>query len=680
MPLQSDWIPNEDYLDREIFANQIILSLQSSFKKVEESIVIGICGSWGSGKTTFLKFIENAIHQTNINSYARYKIVHFNPWEITSQDDIERNLLESIINNIESLQWKDNIKTADETLKKYLRYLNYLKFVKHVHPIAKNIIDAIDEYGKKVVIASPKDLKREINSLLEANEIKLYVIIDDLDRLEPSEVLAVFKAVKLNAAFLNTFYFIAYDKKVVIESLRKQYSENAEQYLEKIVQADFNIPEIRNEQVENIFFETLKNLLYQLNAKVDDPEVFKIWKYAGFKNYFRTLRDIKRYFNSLSLSLPNIITEVNLADYISLEAIKVFDYQGYLLLFETYKEVQRKGSFSEIKFDNEILKLFTNPISRSLIEALFKLNPIFQHNRASLNKKKLNDPEFFERYYTLHIASTDISESMLATFLTNGSNKMNILNEALSLGKIDNLLRRISDTQIGSHYKVTEDYDCFYALLQFGDNNDLRLKDSTVEYLWHAYFNLAKIMKPHSEAAKQAVKELFCRTDPYQPARAYFNYSILLFSEQERLSFEFDKTMLEQLNLSINQLKKTFLIHLKANIENCIISIDQRKNGASFHTIIYAFGKYLPEDYIQMLEKYLSSSQVLTFIVKNYLIHTGSNGTNLSYRLNSDFKNIMVPDIIFSRFFEQLQKIQKGTLEEDDYIVIQYFIKHSPNT
>jgi uridine kinase len=678
MALKTDWLPQNDSLDRELFAHHIIKSIHSSFLKVDESIVIGICGSWGSGKTTFLTYIENAINRIYENNKGIYKIVHFNPWETVSQDDLQRSLLESIINNLKTLKWKENIKTADETIKKYLRYLNYLKFARHVHPIAKNIIDAVEQYEKKVVISSPDELKAEINSLIKSNEIKLYVIIDDLDRLEPAEVLAVFRAVKLNAAFANTVYFIAYDKQVVIESLKKHYSENAEQYLEKIVQADFAIPEIRNEQIENIFFTHLKDLLKQLSVIVDDPEIFKIWKYAGFRNYFRTIRDVKRYFNSLSLSLPNIISEVNLTDFISLEAIKVFDYKGYVLLFDTYKEIQRKGSFGNFKFDSETVKLFTNSITRSIVEALFKINPIFQHTKDSLNQKKINNPEFFERYYTLHIASTDISETMLSTFLTKGSNKINILNEALSLGKINNLLRRISDTQIGSHFKVTEDYDSFYALLHFGDNNDLKLNDSTMEHLWYAYFNLARIMKPQTEAAKRAVKEIFCRTDPYQPARAYFNYCIILFSEQNRLSAEFDKTMLEQLNISINHLKKTFLAHLKGNIENCFISIDQRNKGASFHTVVYAYGKYLPEVYIQTLEKYISSSHVLSFIVKNYLIHFGSNGTNVSFRLNLDYKKIMVPDNIFSRFFEELRKIQKGVLEEDDYLAIQYFIKHSP--
>jgi predicted KAP-like P-loop ATPase len=111
--------------------------------------------------------------------------------------------------------------------------------VKHIHPVASKIVDAVDEYNKKVSAVSVDDLKKKINDLIAEKQVKLYIFLDDLDRLEPEEVVNIFKTIKLNANFLNTYFFVSYDKKVVIHSLTKQFGENSADYLEKIVQVDF---------------------------------------------------------------------------------------------------------------------------------------------------------------------------------------------------------------------------------------------------------------------------------------------------------------------------------------------------------------------------------------------------------------------------------------------------------
>ena len=87
--LSFDNIAQADLLGRKKFAGQIVKSLVSSFDKVEESIVVGICGRWGSGKSTLLKFIVESIKEEYKNSAnENYIIFEFNPWMFSGQEQL----------------------------------------------------------------------------------------------------------------------------------------------------------------------------------------------------------------------------------------------------------------------------------------------------------------------------------------------------------------------------------------------------------------------------------------------------------------------------------------------------------------------------------------------------------------------------------------------------------------
>lgn len=672
--MNSDGIAKIDQLGRNKFADQIVKSLISSFDAINESIVIGICGEWGSGKSTLLSFIEDHLNTAYSNDHDKYEIISFNSWANTGTNELQRSLLESIIHSLDTIKWKESIEDANNSFKKYLKYLNYLKFIKHVHPIAENIVDAIDDYTNKVSINTIDEIKEQADKLIKQKGIKLYILIDDLDRLTPEEITSLFKVLKLNINFINTFFIIAYDKEIVINALESAYGKNGEKYLEKIIQADFLIPQLLEEQIEEIFFKNMKDIFLHLNIKYDERKVFSVWKYHGLREYFNNLRDIKRFFNTLFFSLPNIAEEINVYDFISLEAIKVFDHGSYEKIYADTRIIRRRAIWESISYNEETIALYTNTTTQSILRYLFIVKTNYAFYKDSLNAKRLKDSEFFERYFSLYISSKDVTEEKLKLFLTKDSNKKEILKEILENGKIKNFLRRLSDNDLGKYYQL-DDEKIFFEFLGFWDNYPDEITPELDEYIWNSYFNIAHAFTDKFKGAKLAIKELFLNWGNPMPMRFVFNYFINLFEVEGRTDKQFHSQVREQVDLMSEELQTSFKEYLLKLASNYLYSFS--RDNPNWITILFinAYALNCKSEYIIEAERYFKNANFLVNLIKfNFLMIESESNKPIDIRL--DKKDIFFPNNLYHVFMDSLKTIKKGALNETDQEYVDFFLKH----
>lgn len=98
------------------------------------------------------------------------------------------------------------------------------------------------------------DAKRE--KLNEHNkEVKLIVVIDDLDRCLPEDALDVLEAIKLFIDFPNTYFMIAMDGNIIQKGLNVRYNQydssviRAKDYYEKMIDLSFNMPAAIKEKI-----------------------------------------------------------------------------------------------------------------------------------------------------------------------------------------------------------------------------------------------------------------------------------------------------------------------------------------------------------------------------------------------------------------------------------------------
>jgi predicted KAP-like P-loop ATPase len=117
---------------------------------------------------------------------------------------------------------------------------------------------------------------------------------------------------------------VAFDKDVVVNALKKVQEGSGEEYLEKMIQIPFEIPQIEKYDVENYFVSEINQLIHDIPKRKFDSTYWNNVYHSGIKHFFNNLRDVTRYINTLRFGLNQIKFEVNTVDFIALTCIQVF--------------------------------------------------------------------------------------------------------------------------------------------------------------------------------------------------------------------------------------------------------------------------------------------------------------------------------------------------------------------
>ncbi|MCW8176727.1 KAP family P-loop NTPase fold protein [Verminephrobacter aporrectodeae] len=336
----SDRPAEKDSLGWSSFAENLARSLP--LPEGSESVVVGIEGTWGSGKSTFIEFIKRSLlAQGNADPKASKPIiVEFNPWAMseipwaTSEiDALDEELITQISVEIGNHSGGKFLKVA-ENLLLYAGFISSIKWSKYIpkprNKFSEKLLEALGFISKKAQenikeCLSEIDLgkrKSDVIAGLAGLNRPLIIIIDDLDRLPPEGIRLIIKMIKTVLDFPRTLYLLAYDKSIVARALGSDNEEDGLQHLEKIVQAAYRIPVPSHQQLKQFAEEKISNLLTGLKITL---RPFEEALYAPaidqVARLSRHTRDIVRTTNRLLLILPVICKEVNVADAIVFEAL-----------------------------------------------------------------------------------------------------------------------------------------------------------------------------------------------------------------------------------------------------------------------------------------------------------------------------------------------------------------------
>jgi len=458
-PIESS---NEDFLGRDTYTKKLAKDI-NEWKGGDTALVIALYGEWGSGKSSLINLTLNDIDKKNIN------VIQFNPWVFSETDNLlnrfirelmiglggkigpnkdivkkleyylellaivpQKTELKTVLNNgililallgITVPQTIQFITRFPEILGKGLQAGVILCFsIILIHHIVIKIVSFLrvsSRYSEKSV----SGLKREIKKLLKNK--KLLIIIDDIDRLTKQEIRQIFKIIRVNADFSNTMYLLAFDRDVVEKNLEVQDNISGRDYLEKIVQVNFTLPIISNDKIHNYLWEEMLVIFHSLPGQIYD-DYFNDMSYfssifdSGFKGFFRTIRDVKRYLNSLKFNISHLvqdnIIEVNPIDFSAIEVLRVFEPQCYSFMV-TSKNIffLAKMSLSQnenghslykehIKFvDKYFDKLVNEKNKAHLGKLLFELFPqIKEHHYFHGYNQRLricSDETLFDSYF-----------------------------------------------------------------------------------------------------------------------------------------------------------------------------------------------------------------------------------------------------------------------------------------
>jgi len=425
-----------DKLGRNPFANEIASGLVNSFKDNNESIVLGINGTWGSGKSTLLNFIINEVESLSKINKQEIIVLRFNPWMFSGQKELQTVFLRELI-----LKLKNNSEKLKNASKKIAEFLEYLNCVNYVHSGAGEVLNSLKNIFKKA--SSEKELvelKKEIDDILIESKVKLYITIDDIDRLTPTEITDIFQLIKLNGNFANTIFILAYDQNVVELALEQKFGQNGKKYIEKIVQVDYTLPNISKKDISRLFIDNLNQLFNVDDIKNKVLELNESIKDELFVEFFHSLRDIYRYNNSIKLRLPSIFNELNILDFLTIEALRIFDQKVYNFIVDNKENLvyRSNNDYNNFGFlsnndakstDQFIEKLEFNDLIKRILKRLFIVESSYNFNNETpddlIRGKRVANENYFDRYFNLQLSNFDIQEYIFDNFINTNSKDEN---------------------------------------------------------------------------------------------------------------------------------------------------------------------------------------------------------------------------------------------------------------
>ncbi len=518
----------EDFLSRKNFSSHLGKSLLTWEEK--ESLVIALYGEWGSGKSSVINLAKEHIEESEEQN--KPTIIEFNPWFFSDLDNLSQYFFNEIATELEIKNDDKKDKKIAEKLKLYAKLLQIIpekkvlsdlsskflfglgllsistsqviqwtnlsaEWVKYtifglglilfLLGIFKDFLLGLSDYFSHRSNANKKsisELKKEIKNDLSERKKKLVIVIDDIDRLNQSEIRQIFRLVRVNADFPNTIYLLAFDRKIIEANLEEQVGVSGKDYLEKIVQVSFDIPLAKSEKIANFLFQELNRVLETLpdsHENLFDKTYWTNIYHSGFRNLFKNIRDVKRFASSLQFNISQMhqkgVMEINPIDFIAIEAIRLFAPEFYNFLksrknlftdtesniINSYDRSGDKRDERKKEIKDQLEKLNSN-LKKNIENLLYRLfpqvegfcgsygNTHYGHEWQSNWSKSLRvcATKNFDSYFTLIPGGDEeeLSQYEIETILSSMSDTEKfeiLLNEYIEKKKIRKVLERIQD-------------------------------------------------------------------------------------------------------------------------------------------------------------------------------------------------------------------------------------------
>jgi energy-coupling factor transporter ATP-binding protein EcfA2 len=496
--------PQDDAFGRNFFVDN--LSNDIIHWKGDGSLVLALFGPWGSGKSSVLNLLKRALE-----SEKAAKIIPFDPWYFNSTEQLIQTFFTIVKNEtMASASNKDSKHGLDNAFKKYRIVLsNYVSWEPEIElPMGFKL--KLGNLEKKFQEPdNPENIRAELRVALKKLEQKFIVLIDNLDRLDPPELLLMFKLVRLCSDFPHFVFVLAFDHKQVQKLIQKQGVDP--DFLAKIVQVDIELPIIDQDQIDNFIFENFKGIIKNSGAEISQSSWDRFAK--GYNQLISgqlidDLRKAKRYLNSIGFTLSLVRENVDFADFMILEALRVFYPHIYSGLATRKKDLsgfdygqaidvfrkQKLSAFQDIRdwvgmellekanFQNcEHLLGFLFPQFNSYLQSPGNPSIIVQ-NDEFIAQQRICVPEYFDNYFKFRIPKGEIPARVIndiVELLNSSSNEATQITIRLILGekhRLSQLLKKLNFHI--NNLTLTGRGNFIYVLGEIGDQLDWKLLNS----------------------------------------------------------------------------------------------------------------------------------------------------------------------------------------------------------
>lgn len=475
----------QDRLGRTTFAKYLARCILDH--KAPESLVVGLYGGWGVGKTSVINLTLEELRYASSNMFDDEQpiILNFSPWSYSGQNQLIYSFFRRLSSEMRNSPNFENSEKIIHLLELYISFFTHQPVPTPLRPkhsiltkIFKPKLKLQETYGWE----SGRDLtmvKAELNTLLKKQKHKIIVFIDNISRLNDIEINQVFQIVKSIGDYNNTVYVLSLDKHQVIKAMDRIHGSGGAEFLEKLVQLPFEIPNISKQDLESIFLEKMEKIIATLPADSWDKTYWADLYYSCIKHLFDNCRDITRYVNTVSFGYSRVKDVVNPVDFFAISAVYTFSPQVYYgvrdnrdlftdLMDNVIEPTKEKLAEDKARCD-EILSRNGRIPQDMLLQLLIRLFPrlrniyqaktYFFHSEAIARKnRRICTPDLFEVYFRLSIPTGYISDAEINAILSSLQDEEGFalalmrLNQDEKIIKFLDLLDSLATTKISPKY------------------------------------------------------------------------------------------------------------------------------------------------------------------------------------------------------------------------------------
>jgi len=314
----------DDRLERRGLVDALVRTIESA---PHDGFVVSLEGPWGDGKTSVLNLVENTIKQ-----HESAHVVRFNPWLFSKNDDLLERFFGELAAGLQLRVGSAGERLAD-ALSKYGVAVSPLTIVPTIGIVAR-ATQRMAQGGAALLHAgrSLHEFRREIAAELEKLDRPVLVVIDDIDRLQSRhEIAEVMRAVRLVGDLPRVTYLIAFERSTVAIALGPD-AARGNVYLEKIVQAPFELPPVSRSQLDRLLEDAVSEAATGLQNVRFSRERLTTLQICGLFRLFRNVRDVRRFASSLTVAAAVLGDEIELTDVMALEALRLLEPRMFRLV------------------------------------------------------------------------------------------------------------------------------------------------------------------------------------------------------------------------------------------------------------------------------------------------------------------------------------------------------------
>ena len=479
-----------DHYIRQPYADLIVKKAIVTASK--EAFAIGISGDWGSGKTLFLKHIENSIKEQQ-KTDDNILTIKFQPWESSDSRqiiiDFFNTLCESIAPSFSALK------------KPMIKYAELLTMVD-----APNWLISASNYFDKKKQLSINQLKAQISQYLEKLECKIFILIDDIDRLDKQEIYETLKLIRNTADFSNIIYIVSYDKKYICEQLTEYGITSSQLYIEKIFPLEIKLQSPEPHFQSRCLIESISQMIKDHIIPISIAKMLPYYEDI-INDIIKTYRQAKRFARQFALNLEaikesHLYDEISIEDFFLLELLYYHNPDLYNTLKNNPKHVlvaledkKYHINYYTLRDGIDASKETSKtpfPYKGDAIDAksIIILKQLFDKQQAYRKPHQLAYTESYHKYFSFGISFDQISQTEFQTFLNGTKDIDTQVEDWCSNGKQDSLYRLTI-----SHSLSEDPFECkryISVVLALGKNHT---NNTSVKKLFSSAFMATKYNK-----------------------------------------------------------------------------------------------------------------------------------------------------------------------------------------